>query len=75
MHQILNKKNGSKALDILLLCEDKLTISLKLPKNISIAHKTGTLDIVRGDSAIIFRKTLWFYPSLLKTLKVWGKQN
>ena len=53
-YNILNKKNGKKALDLLLRCEDNLTIPRKLPKNIPIAHKTGTLDIVRGDSAIIF---------------------
>ena len=53
-YNILNKKNGKKALDLLLLCEDNLTIPRKIPKNIPIAHKTGTLDIVRGDSAIIF---------------------
>ena len=55
-YNILNKKNGKKALEILFLCEDGLTIPLKIPKNIPIAHKTGTLDYVRGDSAIVFGK-------------------
>lgn len=73
VHQFLNKKNGNKALDILLLCEDKLTIPLKLPKNIPIAHKTGTLDIVRGDFAIIFGKNTLILSIFVETFESLGQ--
>ncbi len=35
-------------------CEDKTTIPSQLPKDLAIAHKTGTLAYVRGDAAIVF---------------------
>ncbi len=35
-------------------CEDATTIPSQLPKDLTIAHKTGTLAYVRGDAAIVF---------------------
>ncbi|WP_082893029.1 MULTISPECIES: serine hydrolase [Emticicia] len=35
-------------------CEDTTTIPSQLPKDLAIAHKTGTLAYVRGDAAIVF---------------------
>jgi len=35
-------------------CEDATTIPSQLPKDLAIAHKTGTLAYVRGDAAIVF---------------------
>ncbi|MFY7910398.1 MAG: serine hydrolase [Emticicia sp.] len=35
-------------------CEDETTIPSQLPKDLEIAHKTGTLAYVRGDAAIVF---------------------
>jgi beta-lactamase class A len=41
-----------------LACEDRTTIPRNIPVNIPIAHKTGTLDYVRGDAGIIFSKNI-----------------
>ncbi len=38
-------------------CEDDTTIPRNLPKNLKIAHKTGTLSYVRGDAGIVFTDT------------------
>jgi beta-lactamase class A len=40
-------------LDLLFGCEDKDAIASGLP-NYQLAHKTGTLDYIRGDAGIIF---------------------
>lgn len=56
--QLLSKKSGKKAMEILLACEDRTTIPRNIPVNVPIAHKTGTLDYVRGDAGIIFSKNI-----------------
>jgi beta-lactamase class A len=56
--QVLSDKSGKQALEILLGCEDRTTIPRNIPLNIPIAHKTGTLDYVRGDAGIIFSKNI-----------------
>lgn len=56
--QLLSKKSGKKAMEILLACEDRTTIPRNIPINVPIAHKTGTLDYVRGDAGIIFSKNI-----------------
>lgn len=56
--QLLSKKSGKKAMEFLLACEDRTTIPRNIPVNIPIAHKTGTLDYVRGDAGIIFSKNI-----------------
>lgn len=56
--QLLSKKSGKKAMEILLACEDRTTIPRNLPVTVPIAHKTGTLDYVRGDAGIIFSKNI-----------------
>jgi beta-lactamase class A len=56
--QLLSKKSGKKAMEILLACEDRTTIPRNIPPYIPIAHKTGTLDYVRGDAGIIFSKNI-----------------
>ncbi len=56
--ELLSIKSGKQAIEILLNCEDKTTIPRNIPKNIPIAHKTGTLDYVRGDAGIIFSKNI-----------------
>ena len=56
--QLLSKKSGKKAMEILLAYEDRTTIPRNIPINVPIAHKTGTLDYVRGDAAIIFSKNI-----------------
>lgn len=56
--QLLSKKSGKKAMEILLACEDRTTIPRNIPINVPIAHKTGTLDYVRGDASIIFSKNI-----------------
>lgn len=54
--KLLSKKMTRKAIKILLQCEDETTIPSQLPDSLKIAHKTGTLDYVRGDAALIFMK-------------------
>jgi beta-lactamase class A len=56
--QLLSKKSGKKAMEILLACEDRTTIPRNIPVNVPIAHKTGTLDYLRGDAGIIFSKNI-----------------
>lgn len=56
--QLLSKKSGKKAMEILLACEDRTTIPRNISVNVPIAHKTGTLDYVRGDASIIFSKNI-----------------
>lgn len=41
-------------INILKKCEDNTTIPRNLPKELTIAHKTGGLPYVRGDAAIIY---------------------
>ncbi len=52
--KILRPKSSKKAIEFLLKCEDVTTIPRKLPKTIPVAHKSGTLDQLRGDAGIIF---------------------
>lgn len=40
-------------MELLLNCADRTTIPSKLPSTVRVAHKTGTLDYVRGDAGII----------------------
>ena len=56
--ELLTKKSSKIALEFLLNCEDRTTIPRNIPANIPIAHKTGTLDYLRGDSGIIFGKNI-----------------
>ncbi len=56
---IYNKKVATPALcdemiGMLKNCGDSTTIPRNLPKDLTIAHKTGGLPYVRGDAAIIF---------------------
>ncbi|WKN31002.1 class A beta-lactamase-related serine hydrolase [Porifericola rhodea] len=52
--QFLSEEWTSECLKILEECEDESTIPSMLPQNLKIAHKTGTLDYVRGDASIIY---------------------
>lgn len=54
--RILKDQSSKKALEILLKCEDVTTIPRKIPKTVPVAHKSGTLDYVRGDAGIIFSR-------------------
>jgi beta-lactamase class A len=56
---IYNKKVANPVLcdemiGMLKKCEDTTTIPSQLPKDLAIAHKTGTLTYVRGDAAVVF---------------------
>jgi beta-lactamase class A len=51
--QILMPLSRNLVMEMLLNCDDKTTIPSQLPSDLLIAHKTGTLDTVRGDAAII----------------------
>lgn len=49
----LSKESTAFIMDLLLDCADSSTIPSKLPAEVQIAHKTGTLNYVRGDAGII----------------------
>ena len=53
--QLLSKKWSKKAIKVLEQCADDNTIPSLLPKKTKIAHKTGALNYIRGDSGIIFQ--------------------
>ncbi len=55
---ILSDEMNKKFIEFLLLCEDNSTIPNLLPKNILVAHKTGSLNYLRGDAGIIFSNNL-----------------
>ncbi len=54
--KILSTEMNKKFIDFLFLCDDNSTIPKLLPKNVLVAHKTGTLDYLRADAGIIFSR-------------------
>ncbi|TVQ09390.1 MAG: serine hydrolase [Balneolaceae bacterium] len=52
--EFLSASSRELVLDMLTGCADKTLIPRYLPDSIHVAHKTGTLTYVRGDSGIIF---------------------
>lgn len=44
-------------IDMLLACADDKTIPSQLPPGVAVAHKSGTLDYIRGDAGIILSST------------------
>lgn len=52
--KITNEASCKKMIEILLTCADVTTIPRYIPRTIPVAHKTGTLDYVRGDVGIIY---------------------
>ncbi len=52
--RIGSRESTTWMLDVLEACEDRTTIPAGLPGGTRFAHKTGTLDYVRGDSGILF---------------------
>lgn len=50
---LLKEKYHKEIIKILLGCEDFITFQAQLP-GVPIAHKTGTLDYIRGDVGIFF---------------------
>ncbi|GAB2989939.1 hypothetical protein GCM10027284_03120 [Cyclobacterium sediminis] len=53
---LLSKKLSLKVIEYLKNCEDTAGLPHLIPEEVAIAHKTGTLDYVRGDAGIIFGK-------------------
>jgi beta-lactamase class A len=51
---VLSESSRILALDMLEECADGELIKKYLPDSIQVAHKTGTLDYIRGDAGIIF---------------------
>lgn len=51
---ILSQSANDTIITILKKCADKNRIARNLPPNIDVANKTGSLDYVCGDAAIIF---------------------
>ena len=54
--KITNEASCKKMIEMLLTCADVTTIPRYIPRTIPVAHKTGTLDYVRGDVGIIYGK-------------------
>jgi beta-lactamase class A len=54
--QLLRQSSSFKVIDLLKNCADDSTLPNLLPEGVEIAHKTGTLDYVRGDAGIIYGK-------------------
>ncbi|WP_114749343.1 serine hydrolase [Pleomorphovibrio marinus] len=52
--QWLTENSKVEALFMLKNCADNTCIPGQLPPGVEIAHKTGTLDYVRGDAGIVF---------------------
>lgn len=52
--KVANPMLCEEMIGMLKNCEDETTIPSQLPKDLEIAHKTGTLAYVRGDAAIVF---------------------
>jgi beta-lactamase class A len=52
--KITNEASCKKMIEILLTCADVTTIPRYIPRTVPVAHKTGTLDSVRGDVGIIY---------------------
>ena len=50
----LSEDSRNEIIAILKECGDNLAIPRDLPEGVEVAHKTGTLDYVRGDAGIIF---------------------
>lgn len=67
--KILSDETNKKFIEFLSLCDDNSTIPNLLPKNILVAHKTGTLDYIRGDAGIIFSKNLIILSIFIENLK------
>lgn len=54
--QLLRQSSNLKVIELLKNCADDSTLPHLLPEGVEIAHKTGTLDYVRGDAGIIYGK-------------------
>jgi beta-lactamase class A len=65
-NQVANKKLCNEMLNILKRNDDRETIPNKIPKEIEIAHKTGTLDWVRGDVGLVFTKKPFYISIFVK---------
>ncbi|WP_339712102.1 serine hydrolase [Cyclobacterium amurskyense] len=52
--QLLNKASAYQAIEWLKNCEDDNALPRLLPDGIAVAHKTGTLEYVRGDAGILY---------------------
>jgi len=52
--EFLSATSRELVLEMLTGCDDKSLIPRYLPDSIRVAHKTGTLAYVRGDSGVIF---------------------
>jgi len=52
--KLLNKTSTFQVIEWLKNCEDNSTLPHLLPSGVAIAHKTGTLEYVRGDAGILY---------------------
>lgn len=55
-HQVASPALCDQMIGILKQNEDSLTIPHLLPRNVVVAHKTGTLAYVRGDAGIVYAR-------------------
>nr|WP_262895856.1 serine hydrolase [Cyclobacterium marinum] len=63
---LLAENPSLKVIEWLKNCEDNTGLPHLLPDRVAIAHKTGTLDYVRGDAGIIFGEKPIFITVLVE---------
>ena len=52
--KLLGYDSDRRMLDIMLQCQTNARIPAKLPEDVTVAHKTGSIDHVANDSGIVF---------------------
>lgn len=50
----VSRAADSQALDIMKLCQTNARVPKYLPRGVAVAHKTGTMDRVANDAAIVY---------------------
>jgi beta-lactamase class A len=64
--ELLSKKLSLKVIEYLKNCEDNAGLPHQIPEEVPIAHKSGTLNYVRGDAGIIFGKNPIFITVMVE---------
>ncbi len=67
-NKVANKQLCKEMISILNQNDDRETIPQKIPKEIEIAHKTGTLEWVRGDIGLVFSQKPFYISIFVKKI-------
>jgi len=57
--EILNPQMRTLFWDILATCDDDTMLRAGSPSSVTVAHKTGILDYIRGDSGVLFGQQVY----------------